>query len=116
MLHFIWKQYEVILQNFYDTEIKESNKQQKLFEIEKTKEQYEHLNKNLHERLKVHYAYENNRLLLDFLLEETEKVKHNLKIDNIYNWMRDYEVEIYYIFFVLRYFCRICKIQKKLIL
>lgn len=95
LLHFIWKQYEIILQNYYESEVKEANKEknEKIRTIETVKETYEKANENLHARLKVHYAYVNNKLLLDFLLKEADKLKHKLKIHEVYEWFNSYEAK-----------------------
>lgn len=97
-LHFTWKQTEIILQNFYESELIEANKQtdEKLHATEKVKEQYEQENESLHSRLKVHYGYQNNKPMLDLLVKEADTLKQKLKIQEIYDWFRNYKARINY--------------------
>lgn len=100
LLHFIWKHYEIILQNFCETEIIDVNNQkdEKLHATERLKKQYEQENESLHGKLKVHYAYQNNRLLLDLLLKDVDKLKQKLNIQDVYDWFDNYKARTSYLF------------------
>lgn len=93
LLHFIWRQSEIILENFYEAELVEVNKQrdEKLHATEKVKDQYEQENESLHGRLKIHYGYQNNKPMLDLLVKEADNLKQKLKIQDIYDWFHNYK-------------------------
>lgn len=93
-MHFIWKQYEVMLQSFLATKIKKASEEQnkRLSAADGLKERYESANRDLHANLKAHYGHSDNKPFLKFLLKEAEGLRHKLKLQDTYDWLQEYEV------------------------
>lgn len=85
------------MQNFCDTTVNDANKEQneKIQLLDEIRENYETANKELHERVKVHYGYYNNKSLLDIVLKGADKHKQKLISQNAYEWLDSYEVLVF---------------------
>lgn len=94
LLHFIWKQYDVILLNFYNKKISEANSErnEKLKMIQDAQDKYEVANENLHKKLKAHFGHTNNKLILEFVFKEADKLKSKMQTQEVFDWLVRYEV------------------------
>lgn len=96
LLHFIWKQYEIVLLKFCEAKVNLANNErnEKIQTLEEIRGKYEMANKELHEKLKVSYGYCNNNSLLDIVLKGAAELKQNIETESAYDWLDKYEVVV----------------------